>query len=79
MFLHVASVHEGKKMLKCHICDSKLFFQYGNNWGTLKLRCRKSIKILALLNEFIYEHRGDSTYVIEKKTVLVVYSAKERK
>ena len=32
----------------------------------------QSIIILALLNEFVYEHRGNNTNVIQEKTALVV-------
>ena len=32
---------------------------------------RQSKIILALFNEFVYEHRGNNTYVIQEKTALV--------
>ena len=32
---------------------------------------QQSIIILALLNEFVYEHRGNNTYVIQEKTALI--------
>ena len=31
---------------------------------------RQSIVILALLNEFVYDYRGNNTYVIQEKTAL---------
>ena len=32
---------------------------------------QQSIIILALFNEFVYEHRGNNTYVIQEKTALL--------
>ena len=34
---------------------------------------RQSKIILALFNEFVYEHRGNNTYVIQEKTALVKF------
>ena len=33
---------------------------------------RQSIMIVALLNKFVYEHRGNNTYVIQEKTALII-------
>ena len=62
-----------KKILKMYL--PKLFCQWGNNWCNSYQRdalVRQSKIILALFNEFVSEHRGNNTYVIQEKTALVL-------